>query len=82
MIRRALPLAAGAARCPSTRTVHCAQADTCARALAPHEPGREVRDFSAEKRASDGSCVWRVAVQYAGQAAPQQRVHDAPEWLR
>jgi hypothetical protein len=82
VIRRPLPLAKGAARCPATRTVHCERADTCARALAPHEPGRHVRDFSAERRAPGGYCMWHVAVQYADAAAPQPRVHDAPEGLR
>jgi len=82
VIRRIIPLAAGAARCPATRTVTCAQAETCARALAPHEPGREVRDFSTETRGPGGACIWRVAPQYAGQSAQQPTVHDAPGWLR
>ena len=83
MIRRLLPLVAGAARCPTTRTQPCMQADTCARALAPHDKSRQVHDFSAEPRMPGGACGWFVRVQYAaaaGQASP--RVHDAPEGLR
>ncbi len=82
MTRRPLPLAKGAARCPATRTAHCERADTCARGLAPHEPGRPVMDFSTEPRGPGGRCGWFAAVQYADQAAPQPRVHDAPEGLR
>lgn len=82
MTRRPLPLPVGAARCPSTRVVACVCADTCARALAPHELGRDVRDFSTEPRRPAGGCIWHVAVQYAGHALPEPRVHDAPEGLR
>ncbi len=82
MIRRALPLVTGAARCPSTRTVPCMAADTCARGLARHEPGREVRDFSTEPRLPGGACAWHVSQQYAEPAAQQPTVHDAPGWMR
>lgn len=82
MIRRLIPLPTGAARCPSTRTVPCSQADTCARGLAPHGPGREVRDFSTEARMPGGGCVWHVTQQYAEPASQQPTVHDAPGWMR
>lgn len=81
MIRRRLPLAAGVSRCPSTRKVHCAQADTCARAIEPHDKGRPVQDFSTEARAAGGNCVWFVRICYASTADAAPRVHDAPEGL-
>jgi hypothetical protein len=82
VIRRPIPLATGAARCPSTRAKPCMQASSCARGLAPHEPGRPVMDFSVETRGPGGRCGWFTSVQYADATAPQPRVHDAPEGLR
>lgn len=81
MIRQRLPLAAGSARCPETRTKPCARAHECARGTEPHAIGRPANDYSAEPRVM-GRCGWFVAIQYAapGQTAPT--VHDAPGWLR
>lgn len=83
MIRRPLPLANGAARCPSTRQIPCAVAEQCARGTEPHAVGREVNDFSTEPRMPGGRCGWFVAIAYgepAGAAGPT--VHEAPGWLR
>lgn len=69
------------ARCPSTRQKPCAQAETCARALAP-AAGRGTYDFSTGARDWKGACLSFLPVQRsaAGQAAPT--VHDAPGWLK
>ena len=82
MIRRRIPLAAGAPRCPDTRQVPCGRADTCARAVEPHAKGRPVMDFSAEPRIYGGPCGYFIAITYADDVKPAPKVHDAPGWLR
>lgn len=81
MTRRPIPLAAGSARCPSTRQVPCADADRCARGTAPHAIGRQVNDYSTETRAPNGSCGWFIAIAYAEPEPAAPTVHDAPEGL-
>lgn len=81
MIRRRIPLTPNAARCPDTRTVPCARASECARAVEPHAIGRQVNDFSTEPRLIGVGCGWFVAIQYADPAQAQTRVHEAPRGL-
>jgi hypothetical protein len=81
MIYPTAPLPLNVARCPSTRQKPCAQADTCARALAPMQ-GRDTYDFSAGTRDHKGACLSFIAVQRLGPSAPQPKVHEAPEGLR
>ena len=80
MIRQRLPLPTGAARCPDTRTVPCARASECARAVEPHAIGRQVNDFSTEPRGVNG-CGWFIAIAYGQPAAAAPRIHDAPRGL-
>jgi len=82
MIRRRIPLTPNAARCPDTRTVPCARASECARAVEPHAIGRQVNDFSTEPRLIGVGCGWFVAIVYADDVKPAPKVHDAPGWLR
>ena len=81
MIRRRLPLQAGAARCPDTRQQPCSRAGDCARGIEPHAKGRAVEDFSISARQPGAACGWFVAIQYAGQTAAGPKVHDTPRWL-
>ncbi len=81
MIRQRMPLPPGCARCPSTRQIHCAKADECARGTEPHSKTRQVNDFSTEPRGVNG-CGWFVAITYADEIKPAPKVHDAPGWLR
>ena len=80
MIRRRIPLTPNAARCPDTRTVPCARASECARAVEPHAIGRQVNDFSTEPRGLNG-CGWCIAIAYGQPAAAAPRIHDAPRGL-
>jgi len=82
MIRRRIPLTPNAARCPDTRTVPCARASECARAVEPHAIGRQVNDFSTEPRLIGVGCGRFVAIVYADDVKPAPKVHDAPGWLR
>ena len=72
------------ARCPSTRTVPCNRADSCARALVSHTIGRPSQDYSIEPRAPDGGCNFHLR---ADSYRPSQQVvgpttHEAPKGLR
>lgn len=78
MIRPPVVLDAKIAVCPSTRTVFCLLADTCARAIVDGR-GRVTQDFSIEARPG-GSCGYYLAahlhrpvVQVAG-----PKVHESP----
>lgn len=71
---------ANVARCPSTRQKPCAQAETCARALAPAQ-GRDTYDFSTAGRDWRGACMSFLPVQRAAAGQGAARVHDAPPGL-
>ena len=80
MIRRRIALTPNVARCSDTRTVPCARASECARAVEPHAIGRQVNDFSTEPRGVNG-CGWFIAIAYGQPAAAAPRIHDAPRGL-
>ena len=61
------------ARCPSTRTVGCEKAASCARALVAGA-GRPVQDYSIEARDSFGACThYLPAEKFRGQEASAAR---------
>lgn len=68
----------GQPRCPSTRAVHCERAERCARAMAPHELGRGVVDFSRGYR----PCLSFIALTVPEAKPERRQAHETPEGLR
>lgn len=77
-MRHPVILPIGLARCPATRTVFCARADQCARALVDGR-GRMTQDYSIEPRGPGSACPHFIdAASHRPAPAPVgPKVHEA-----
>lgn len=80
MTRAPVYLPQNVARCPSTRTQHCAQAGGCAKALVDGA-GRAVEDYSTNARGPNGACLHFADAALCRKPAEtiKIKVHESPD---